>query len=99
MMDVNSHNGKEMAGVMMATTILVAPLMEAIAVETMSRQPIAVFVSVLKVVKLQFGKVMVGVMMETTTRDVTMMVEIVVAIMSKQLTAMYVSAKSQASKN
>ena len=43
---VNSHNGKETAGVMMATTMLVAPMMEAIAVVMMSKPPIALSVNV-----------------------------------------------------
>jgi len=41
----NSPNGKVMVGVMMATTMLDAPLMEGTVVEMMSRQPTALLVS------------------------------------------------------
>ena len=69
--DASSLNGKEMDGVMMATTMLNVLLMVEIVVVMMSRPLTAKSVNAKQAsVKHQYGKEMVGVTMATTILDV-----------------------------
>ena len=86
------RNGKEMVIVMMTIIMLVANLMEEIAVETMSRKISALNANACKLlenVEIPNGKEMVIVMTTITMLVANLMEEIAVEIMSRKISVLY----------